>query len=431
MLESMIQEDNGLKPHFTNEKSFAPLTHVDILRYLKDRDSGGMSMKGKVRTREKCPKCGQGFKEIPETDLFCPNCNTRPKSFYIVLFHLKKTYKISRDLDGHTLDSYKRAHRLLERIRKDIDDHKFDIKDYVTKEIEQFKVQNLFSKWIKTKSSKCLSPAHIAVTKRYLRTYYLPFFQNLSARDIRTYHINDFLDSLPINLAVKTKKNILTMLKNFCNWLNQNEYIARMPIFPVLSPPETVIHWIDKETQLNIINNISENLSPIFTFMAYHPVRPSEAIALKVKDFDVNNKIVHICRTLSLKEERTRKNKKSYYLPLADSFDFEILKNKLPEAYIFTSSINQPYTIRRLEKIWHNAREKAGVPHITMYSGTRHSIASQAVNRRIDLSIVSQALGHSSLEMTKKYASLNVQMLDSVTNPTAQLLHINEIKNDK
>ncbi|MBF0541672.1 MAG: site-specific integrase [Nitrospirae bacterium] len=333
-------------------------------------------------------------------------------------------YKISRDLDGHTLDSYKRAHRLLERMRKDIDDSKFDIKDYITKEIEQFRVQNLLISWLKNKKDKNLSNVHIIKTEQYIKNYYLPFFQDISARDIRTYHINNFLSSLPDHLSIKTKKNVITMLKNFCNWLYQNEIIQRMPIFPTLSPPETVIDWIDKDTQLKIIDNILESQRPIFVFMAYYPVRPSEARALKVKDFDMSNCIIHISRSLSLKEERSRKNKKSYYLPILKSFDNSLLKDKLPEAYVFTSSINQPYTIRRLEKIWHKAREKAGVPPITMYSGNRHSIASQAVNRGVDLSVVSQALGHSNLEMTKKYASLNVKMLDSVMEAQVVEAHV-------
>ncbi|MBF0472850.1 MAG: site-specific integrase [Nitrospirae bacterium] len=214
------------------------------------------------------------------------------------------------------------------------------------------------------------------------------------------------------------------MLKNFCIWLFQNEIIIRTPIFSILSPPETVIHWIDKDTQLKIINEMPKRKQPIFLFLAYHPVRPSEAIALKVKDFDLDNYIIHICRSMSNGEERSRKNKKSYYLPISQSFDKSILKDKLPEAKVFINKDGNRNDIRRMDETWHKAREKAGVPHITMYSGTRHSIASQAVNRGIDLSLVSQALGHSSLEMTKKYASLNVKMLNTIVE--AQLRHIDE-----
>ncbi|MBF0541671.1 MAG: zinc ribbon domain-containing protein [Nitrospirae bacterium] len=71
------------------EKIKTALTQEDLLRYFSSRDNGGMSMKGKVRSREKCPKCGQAFKEIPETDLFCPDCGRRPKSFYIDLYTIR------------------------------------------------------------------------------------------------------------------------------------------------------------------------------------------------------------------------------------------------------------------------------------------------------------------------------------------------------
>ena len=91
-------------------------------------------MKGKVRTREKCPQCGGEFKVIEEMDILCPKCQTRPKTFYIWLYWSyegKNKHRIARDRNGHILDSYKRAHRLLESIRKDIDDQTFSITDYL------------------------------------------------------------------------------------------------------------------------------------------------------------------------------------------------------------------------------------------------------------------------------------------------------------
>lgn len=98
-------------------------------------------------------------------------------------------------------------------------------------------------------------------------------------------------------------------------------------------------------------------------------------------------------------------------MPLSDTFDKSMLKDKLPEAFVFVNKHGNPNGSEGIRKLLKKACKKAGVLYINPYNATRHSIISQAVNRGVDLNIVPQALGHSSLEMTKKYATLNVQML--------------------
>lgn len=383
-------------------------------------------MVGKVRTREKCPNCGKAFKIIEEVDIYCPNCNTRPKTFYIFLYHDKTKHRISRDQDNHILDSFKRAHRLLENIRKDIDDGIFSISDWLPKEIEQFRGHNLLNKWLEVKESQGLAPSYLREVRRYIKTYFLPYFSSMDMRQARTHHVEDFLISLPIHLSDKTRKNIIITFKNFLRWLHRREVIIRMPSFPAISPPEPPIEWITKEDQLRALRFIESYHRPIFEFMIYHPVRPGESRALKVKDIDLKNRVVHICRAFSLKEIRSRKNRKPYYLPLSYSFNPSVLRGKLPEAFVFTYK-GRPYSQSGLRKIWHRARGKAEIPHIKLYNATRHSIASQAVNAGVDLAIVSRALGHSSLEMTKKYASLNLQRLRTVIDGS-QMVQISEIR---
>jgi integrase len=390
--------------------------------------SGGLCMKGRVRTREKCPQCNKPFKIIEEMDIYCPACHTRPKTFFIFLYWDRKKFRISRDKDGHLLDSYKRAHRLLESIRKNIDDKIFSITDYLPGEIEQFRGNKLSNKWYDAKLSQNLSPGHLKKVKQYIEKYFSPFFNNLDCRQLRTYHIEDFLTQLP-DYSTKTKKNIMIMLKNFCNWLFKRETLLRMPQFPTLSPSEPPIHWIDKEQQLQLLDAIPLNHRPIFEFLIYHPIRPGEVRALKVKDVNIKDMTIHICRAWSLKSLRSRKNKKPYYLPLSQKFNLDILRDKLPEAFLFTNTFGNPYTDSRLRKIWKSACKNAGIK-ISLYHATRHSIASQAINQGVDLAVISQALGHCSTASTKRYASLKVQRLKSVIDG-AQMVQIEDFAEAK
>lgn len=371
-------------------------------------------MAGKIRTREKCPQCCRSFKIVEEIDIYCPDCNTRPKTFYIFLYWHGK-HRISRDLNGYILDSHKRAHRLLEHIRKDIDDGIFSINNYLPKEIEQFKGDKMLEAWKGSKSHQGLSGWHLRKVDEYIRNYYNPFFGNIDTRKIIKHHIDNFLSKLPGHLSLKTKKNIMDMLRNFCLWLYQGEILAKVPIYPTITPDEQPIKFITKDTQLSLLALIPEKHRPIFQFLMYHPVRSGEACALLKKHFDTDNMTIEICRAIGYRNEiKARKNKKPYYLPISRHFDLSILKDKLPEAFVFTRHNGKIYNSKILGEIWRDTLKAAGSPGIKLKNATRHSIASQAINSGIGLERISKALGHSNLEITKKYASMNVELLRDV-----------------
>jgi integrase len=168
--------------------------------------------------------------------------------------------------------------------------------------------------------------------------------------------------------------------------------------------------------QLHIISFIPEHHRPIYEFLAYHPVRPGEARALKIVDCNLKDFTVHICRAWSLNQLRSRKNKKPYYLPLNHAFVEKyknIFKDKLPEGFLFINTSIRPYTDSRLRKIWYRACRKAGIK-ISLYNATRHSIASQAVEKGVPLELIQQALDHSSIKTTKRYASIGVHKLRGI-----------------
>ena len=93
--------------------------------------TGGLNMKGSVRTMEKCAVCKESYQRIkhPLTkdviDLMCPDHLTRPSRVYIDGRHIKDRhgavgYKFT-DNDGRPYEYFGAAHRDLEAIRKEID----------------------------------------------------------------------------------------------------------------------------------------------------------------------------------------------------------------------------------------------------------------------------------------------------------------------
>ena len=388
-----------------------------------------MSMAGKVRSREKvCPN-GHGLLKVEEeVSIYCPECRYRPKTYYLDLYW-QAQLKVTRDPDGHILDSYKRAHRLLENIRSEIDAGTFTPSKYLPKEIEEFRGRKLFPKWLASKTDT--APTTYREYRRYTEKYFVPCFAIKDMRSVTAGNVEDFLNGLPAHLSLKTKKNIAIALHNFFTYIFRRETIARIPVFPKIQPPDVPIECISRTDQEKVLTALSECHRPFFTFLVYHPVRPGEARALRRKHFDLETMTVHIAEAFSLKEIRSRKNKKDYYLPVSAHFDISCLRDKLPEAFIFVNQCGRPYKAENIRRIWHRACKKAGVPPIKLYNGTRHSTLTDTLRKTGNMYAVSKLAGHSSQKMTEKYARHDVEILRGLTDnvvelPTAQVQHKNE-----
>jgi integrase/endogenous inhibitor of DNA gyrase (YacG/DUF329 family) len=381
---------------------------------------GELSMAGKIRTREKCPTCKKPFVIKEETDIVCPACHTRPKTYFIFLYYDKGKHRIPRDTDGHILDSYKRAHRLLESIRREIDQGVFSLSNYLPKEIERFRGKVLFPKWYEVKISEGRAPSHIREIERYVRLYYKPFFGMTDIRKIRAGDIEDFYMNLPGHLKAKTKKNILIELRAFLHWLYKREIISRIPAFPQVDIPEPSINPIDRIMQLKILSHVkSWRLRDIIEFLIHHPIRPGEARALQVEDILLKEHHVWIRKTFSMKTLKGRKNKNAYVLPLTPYFlkmMERLCKDKLPKAFVFVNKFGNAFTNESLEDAWNRAKGNAELGYIktTLYEGTRHSWGTQAVNEGMDLNLIQGAMGHSSSDMTKRYARLKAEGLRAI-----------------
>jgi len=177
--------------------------------------------------------------------------------------------------------------------------------------------------------------------------------------------------------------------------------------------------WIDIDAQEAILRHIPDRHKPIFTFMFRQGCRPGEARALQWEDVDMVNRSVHIRRTFSRDEyqpDRT-KTRAGRIVPLSDDV-YLVLKGmhvKGISGFVFRQQSGKPYSNPdTLNQIWDIAIKKAGVPRVTLYEGTRHSFASQAVKRGVDLYGLQKFLGHSSIAMTSRYAHMELDGLQRV-----------------
>jgi integrase len=374
-------------------------------------------MKGHIRTMEKCPVCQGKFQGEP---LRCLKCKTVLRRLYIDLWWKGKRYPIFTGRDNYSLDSWDRAYRLLTTIRESIDRSKFDPRDFVRKEIKHFVFENYAPTWLERRQHECerqqLARSYFKQLKGAMHNYLIPFFKGKNLRDIRAGDLIDFRDWLPHSLSNKTVSNLFGMLHKIFRDAHDLRDILHLPPFPRFKKKEPVTHWIDKEDQEQILANIKDPVYRAFhLFLMRQGCRPNEARALRWEKVDFRHDMVIIDAAFDLNRFRpSTKEEDTRYLPLHPEVR-EALK-KLPRhltGYVFVNRHGRPLSASQVYVHWRQAAEKAGIK-VTNYEGTRHSLASQAINRGVSERIVGDMLGHKTLTSTRRYAKMRTETLRHV-----------------
>ncbi len=345
----------------------------------------------------------------------------------------RKRNKIYSDPKGRSLSSWEHAYRILNHIRFEIDQGTFDPTKYVKSDINRYRFSVRVNGWLEDKRKEAekgnLSWSYIKPLERYVNMYYMKSgLAEMDVRDIRTFHISEFYKNLPSDKSLKYLKNIVDALSHFFNTLYDDDYITKTPKFPTIRVEETPPDWITRETQVEIFEHLPDQDRPIFLFLAAQALRPGEAQALKVKDIDFEQNTLIVRRTFSYRKivERTKgRNVKLRYInPEIVGLLRECCRDKHPEAFVFFGpKPGRPYSENTLQRRWRDACAKVGVK-IKCYNGTRHSWATDALNRGVSIEAIAEVLGHSDIRSTNKYARRTLSLQQSAFAKTADIIDL-------
>lgn len=378
----------------------------------------GVSVKG-IQPEGKCPVCRNTFKR--QNNIFiCSQHKTVPTRFTVYWFYRGERFTRGTTLEGKPLVTIAQAYALLNQIHREIESYKFDPARWQSKTRIEFQFNVLINKWYSEKEalmkSGKLAPSYVPCLRGYIK-HYLKHFDRADVREILS--CKDFLKSLPDNISLKHQKNLISTLKSFFIWLqNEERVIHNLPAFPKIEVPEYESTTVDRNTQELILQHIPERHMPVFQFMVYQGCRPSEARALKADSINIQEQWVCYRRTFSnetLKETtKTKTIRYNYLFPET----IEIIKKMMPvfpNDFIFKHyQTNTHYKRNTLDRIFRIALKKFNNAkgnnlQITLYEFTKHSFGTQFINAHPEMELLLQKhFGHTKPEMTQKYAKLKV-----------------------
>ncbi len=332
--------------------------------------------------------------------------------------------RIYCDKQHRSFYSRKHCEWTLNQIHGELENGTFD-QDFYSKKKKSL---HSFSVYATTWLSHCerrverseLSPTYLGSLRNYVNNMFIPFFGDTNILDIRGRHIKEFY--MKLDYSPKSLWNIMSALHKLFGDAKNEEVIQAIPNFPMefkaSSLPEPNWQWASVEVQDAIFAHLSPEAFYNIFFLATHGCRPGEGRALQHQDIDLENGTVTIRRAFADNTLRPfTKSKRIRVLPIDPEWQklYQAQPRQLNRnAFVFADSEGKPHGRNWARNQWNAAVEAAGIAPISLYSGTRHSLASQAVNNGASIYAVSKFLGHSNLEQTKRYSHLEVNPLRQV-----------------
>jgi integrase len=142
-------------------------------------------------------------------------------------------------------------------------------------------------------------------------------------------------------------------------------------------------------------------------FACYTGLRRSELERLRWRDVGLDSG--HL--TVRNDELGTTKSGAERRVPIVGKAEEILLNlqdtdNPSPTDFVFTSGAGRPLDGHYVSKRFRRYRKLAGLPDEICFHSCRHTCASWLVIKGVSLYVVKEVLGHSSIEVTQRYAHL-------------------------
>ena len=351
-------------------------------------------------------------RQFPGKPLSCPDCLTQPRRYFLRLYKIR----IYKGRDGQSLDSWNRADRLLNVIRLEMDEGKFDPRNYQSQHLKGLVCSHYFEEWLKRQQVRHfklqeISLGYLKNVGEVVRNHLQPFFGQISIKDISSGTIKQLKDNLLAKLQPKTVKNIMGTLHAVLVDAQERGDIGQVPVFPKIKAAEPVIRWIEEDEQRQILAQVKHPIYRAFyLFLMKMGCRPGEARALRWEDVDLKQGLAIIRAAMDINSYRpTTKEGDVRHLALHPEVWSAMRKLPVPlhkKDYVFAIN-GRLMKKKKATEVWAQAAKQAGIK-ISCYQGTKHSMGCQLINQGVPLEVLAAWFGHKDVRTTKRYAKIDL-----------------------
>jgi integrase/recombinase XerD len=247
--------------------------------------------------------------------------------------------------------------------------------------------------------------SYISICKIFIKYIEDRNLSDIYCFDFSENHAKQFSRSMTVSNT--TQNNYIKFLRTLFNWFIDQQYCKENPFTKIKHKKqdpknrETIpAHVRDDIKNYLLKNDCNFYIFCQFTFKLL--IRPAELFRLKIAHINFNEKIIILPSHLA-------KDHDNRVIPLPDDLWIYIktLKEDPKNYYIFSKNY-EPGLIemdsRDSGRSWNKMREKLGFSKKYTFYSLKDTGITELLNSGVPCKIVQQMAGHSSIEMTEKYA---------------------------
>ncbi|MFA6913393.1 MAG: site-specific integrase [Proteiniphilum sp.] len=288
---------------------------------------------------------------------------------------------------------------------------------------ERTRFQEWVALWLEKKKT-AVKPTSLSIYTVNIRKHIMPCFGNSYIEDIDVNSIIVFIEELEESAGLKPKtiEDIFLLLQQIV----KDAIKEKKLLFE-----EARMHLPAKDTE-EADTLASEEFEKLLNFLMINPsgrnagimiaqlcgLRIGEICGLKWEDIDINERVIHVRRTISRLyissldsddgstvvdsgQPKTKRSQRNVPVPKRLCFYLEQVKIKASpdEKSFITTGKDKSHEPRTFSSYYCNVLKQIGLKHHTFHS-LRHTFATRAIQKGMDAETLSRILGHASVTIT-------------------------------
>lgn len=311
------------------------------------------------------------------------------------------------------------------------------------------KIVSDFAKEYLSIQKTSLSPTSYVLYERIIEQHIVPMLGRMRLRDIKTYHVQDFImklnymprrDGKPGHIAPQTVKRYTTVLRSMLTmaykmyYMDDDVGLSRRLTFPKERYQEVDVFTIEESKAILAATKTEPiNIRLLIELALFTGMRRSEIVGLKWSDINFDKQSLSVRRSIynpkgekSIeKEPKSHSSFRTIAIPNCLCETLEEYKKSQEQyslslstwqnlEYVFTAKNGNVMNPQTPTKQFSKFLDRHNIRHLKFHC-LRHTSATILLANGCDIKTISARLGHSSIETTNIY----VHMLESVDKQAA------------
>lgn len=277
--------------------------------------------------------------------------------------------------------------------------------------------EDFANRWFETYVSTNAKPSTQRSYRRLLDAGLIPAFGGLDLAAITNPLIEEFkAERLRAGNSAKTINGYLIVLRRCLVAAYEREYVPKVPRVQWMKESPPSFDFLTSAESGRLLAHATDRRGrPLILCALRTGMRAGELIGLRWEDVNLEKRILTVRRSIVRGFVSSPKTNRIRHVPISVDLEEELRKIRSDQGYVFGYAAERPLSYKAALKLLRRAGKQAGMRRLGLHT-LRHTFASQLAAEGIPLLAIQMLLGHSTIEMTQRYAHLAPNFFTGVVN---------------